>query len=420
MNRTLVGGLALACCVLPVLAETDGTAARSLPMQFEWHEEGPAGFCGKQCRTWISAVGTITADTPHEFLAFTQQRDVRGATLALDSGGGSVHGAIALGREIRRLQLTTTVGKTRPTGDTRATLSPRADCESMCAFVLLAGVKRIVPPEARVMVHQIWLGDRRDDAAAATYSADDLVLVQRDIGLLVQYTFDMGGSAEFLELSLRIPPWEPMHALSRGELRNMRVETEPEPTPSAPASVAAVPADAAPAATNGARRGAEEVHGWQIDDRAGHPVLTRRHPLTVEGMEIGSFDLTLACGATPDAFAVSYSEQRRAQDGVMTPLKTVALSLGAQSEQLELVSSQATPAPELTSVARGTLRSKQIEWFSGASSRALVVSTTNAEKTHTTIRVGNTGLGAAFAQLKQSCNRHVAASHADVVPTNGR
>ena len=89
-------------------------------------------------------------------------------------------------------------------------------CESMCAFVLLAGVERQVPAEARVMVHQIWLGDRRDDPTAANYSAEDLVVVQRDIGRLAQYTMEMGGGIDLLEIALKIPPWEPMRQLSRG------------------------------------------------------------------------------------------------------------------------------------------------------------------------------------------------------------
>src|SRR4029079_10873702 len=98
-------------------------------------------------------------------------------------------------------------------------------CESMCAFVLLAGVERHVPAEARVMVHQIWLGDRRDDPTAANYSAEDLVVVQRDIGRLAQYTVEMGGGIDMLEIALKIPPWEPMRLLTRDELRNMKVVT---------------------------------------------------------------------------------------------------------------------------------------------------------------------------------------------------
>src|SRR5690606_27302407 len=116
------------------------------------------------------------ADTPREFAKFVQTGNARGAMIALDSEGGSVHGAMALGRAIRALNMTTTVGRTVPLqgkdpNDQRARLLPRADCESMCAFVLLAGTKRFVPPQANVRVHQIWLGDRRDDATAANYSA---------------------------------------------------------------------------------------------------------------------------------------------------------------------------------------------------------------------------------------------------------
>ena len=67
--------------------------------------------------------------------------------------------------------------------------------------------------------HQIWMGDRADDAKAATYSAQDLMIVERDIGRLAKYTFDMGGAGDLLSLSLNVPPWEDLHELSPEELR---------------------------------------------------------------------------------------------------------------------------------------------------------------------------------------------------------
>ena len=45
-------------------------------------------------------------------------------------------------------------------------------------------------------------------------------------------------------------------------------------------------------------------------DRAGVAALARRHPLTVEGEDIGSFDLMVACGAGNDSYDVSYVERR--------------------------------------------------------------------------------------------------------------
>jgi hypothetical protein len=89
----------------------------------------------------------------------------------------------------------------------------------MCVFLLLSGKTRYVPETAHVRVHQIWMGDRANDAKAATYSAGDLMIVERDIGRLAKYTFDMGGAGDLLSLSLNVPPWEDLHELSREELR---------------------------------------------------------------------------------------------------------------------------------------------------------------------------------------------------------
>jgi hypothetical protein len=96
---------------------------------------------------------------------------------------------------------------------------PDAYCESMCVFLLLSGKTRYVPHGAHVRVHQIWMGDRADDAKAASYSAQDLMIVERDVGRLAKYTFDMGGAGDLLALSLSVPPWEDLHELSRHELR---------------------------------------------------------------------------------------------------------------------------------------------------------------------------------------------------------
>jgi hypothetical protein len=153
-----------------------------------------------------------------------------------------VIGALALGRVIRRFDMTTTVGRTIPLssddGQPRARLSPKANCESMCAFLLLAGNRRYVPPQAHVLVHQIWLGNKAKRALESRYSAQELSIVERDIGSLARYTVEMGGGLDLLETALGVPPWEPMHRLSADEMRRMRVTTVDrlfEPGPEAPA-----------------------------------------------------------------------------------------------------------------------------------------------------------------------------------------
>lgn len=232
MRRLFWSAFALACGIVqassapPVPADDSGSA----PMRFEWRREGPAEACGANCRVWISAIGYITAETPHEFETFAKDPNTRGAVLVLDSDGGSVLGTLALGRAVRSLGMITTIGKTTPLppaadGDRRATLSPKGNCESMCAFLLLAGARRYVPAEAHVLVHQIWLGKKRKHALESNYSAEELNVVQRDIGRLAQYTIEMGGSGELLETALRIPPWEPLYRLSPDELERMKLST---------------------------------------------------------------------------------------------------------------------------------------------------------------------------------------------------
>ncbi len=224
----LLGATAL-CFALPGATTSPGTLAqastleeRKLPMQFNWVA------CQGDCKGWVAAVGIVTSDSPKEFEAFARDRELAGATIVLDSSGGSVNDSIALGRRFRSLGALTTVGTTvrmqTAQGD-RARVMPEAYCESMCVFLLLSGRIRYVPPAAHVRVHQIWMGDRADDARAASYSAQDLMIVERDIGRLAKFTFDMGGTGDLLALALSVPPWEDLHELSAAELRLTNLAT---------------------------------------------------------------------------------------------------------------------------------------------------------------------------------------------------
>ena len=197
----MLGAYALVVACL-VTADTGSVAKEPLEptsqsMRFEWHVNGQAGDCGLFCQKWISATGTITDNTEAEFQAFAEISDLRGATLILDSEGGSVRGAIALGRAIRRLEMTTSIGRTKvfppdSPGIRRAEVQPDTRCESMCVMLLLGGIRRHVPPEAHVLVHQIWIGSKRGRAREASYTADELELVQRDIGSLARFVVEMG------------------------------------------------------------------------------------------------------------------------------------------------------------------------------------------------------------------------------------
>jgi len=209
------------CAALPSAIAAYGSAAqagaaleeRKMPMKFNWVA------CEPNCRGWVSAVGVVTADSPKDFEQFARGRQLHGATIVLDSSGGSVNDSIALGRRFRSLGMLTTVGSSVQNAEGRPSVSSEGWCESMCVFLLLSGKKRYVPEEAHVRVHQIWMGDRASDAKAASYTAQDLMIVERDIGRLAKFTFDMGGTGDLLSLALNVPPWEELHELNPAELR---------------------------------------------------------------------------------------------------------------------------------------------------------------------------------------------------------
>ena len=229
-GRALLRALAI-CIALPGLAASvtasSASAAvleeRKLPMRFTWIA------CEPDCRGWVTAVGVVTGDTPRDFDEFAKTRDLNGATVVLDSSGGSVNDAITIGRRWRKLGLRTTVGTSielqASSGVMKPAVLPQAYCESMCVFLLLAGNTRYVPDEAHVRVHQIWMGDRADDPKAASYTAQDLMIVQRDVGRLAKYTIEMGGSGDLLALSMSVPPWEDLHRLTADELKQGNLVT---------------------------------------------------------------------------------------------------------------------------------------------------------------------------------------------------
>jgi hypothetical protein len=429
MVRASIAVLAAACTAISsaALAQTtpnpsqpNQTVAGPPPMRFEWMREGPAEKCGTQCREWISATGAIVDTTVMDFEAFAQTRDVRGATVALDSPGGSVVQGLALGREFRRLEIVTTVGQSVRIGaesDQRATLSPNATCNSMCVYVLLGGVQRNVPEEARVLVHQIWPASKRNDANAATYSAANVVAIQRVSGELGRYIVDMGADIELFEISSRIPPWEEMRSLTREELRRLRIHTIDDPFGKPPMVRAAAPpgkkADFAMVSLN--------PLGWTIVERRGLRALVRQHPITIEGQEIGAFEIAFSCSDKPDIFRVSYAEKRFAQNtagGFVDRVEAVGISVRQENSYFRTLLTMEDSVPtkgamELISRARGTIAASLLETavataaaegMASASQQGMIVATTTTGKVRTVIRIGQTGLAEGLRVLTTSCS----------------
>lgn len=143
-------------------------------------------------------------------------------------------------------------------------------------------------------------------------------------------------------------------------------------------------------------------------------LLARRHPLTVEGEDLGRFDLMFGCGESNDSYAVTYVERRRLRDGQRTadPLREVAVSIGPKSAALKISSSEATAKPvELASVARATLPAAVVKAFADTANRSLTVSTVSKGNVTTMIRIGNTGVARSLAHLAASCTKKAVAAN---------
>ena len=399
----------LACATnAPAQSQTEPVVSAQRPaMKFEWMREGPAEKCRDRCREWISASGLIVADTARTFAEFTRQRSPHGATMVIESGGGSVSAAMALGRLLRRLDIATTVGHTEKlpagTDGERGRLSPAAICASMCPFVVLGGVRRHIPVDARVLVHQIWPRLRLDDALAATYNAQDFVGLQRELGLLAKYVVEMGGDIELFEVSMRIPPWESPRPLSSDDVRRMKLVNVEDPfspglvgTDPAASSATSLPVSRVAAATPDA--------GWSVNGAQGQRGISRRHPLTVEGESIGSFELSFTCGE--QGVMATYTEERQLRDEAPADRLSMVSIVNGKDFGLRLaVRSSFENGDELRSVAQASVPAAFVELLASNEGRSLTIGTQTTRRARTSIRPGNMGFAESFQRTLAGCGK---------------
>src|SRR5258707_7381119 len=140
-------------CLLLALSSTDGltpsapaepvagSADNSSPMRLALFADGSPETCATTCRPLIGASGMITTDSARQFITFVRDNALQavqggqaGATVVLESDGGSVLGALDLGRAIRRFGFATSRGpvveRRTATSIKYGEMTWRADCQS--------------------------------------------------------------------------------------------------------------------------------------------------------------------------------------------------------------------------------------------------------------------------------------------------
>jgi hypothetical protein len=122
---------------------------------------GPA--CDPNCPMWIAAVGKITPGTAEKLRRVIQSLAGRRLPILVNSPGGFIDEAMAMGRLIRRDGLSVAVADTSLTEclpaskncELRASTSLKAICASACTLVLAGGIRRYVSDYSFVGVHEL-------------------------------------------------------------------------------------------------------------------------------------------------------------------------------------------------------------------------------------------------------------------------
>jgi len=197
------------------------------------------GPCGSGCDGWIAAEGRIDADASGRLRKLLGRLGERKLQLFLNSPGGSVMGAIELGRLIRSRGLAVSVARTLPAGcrddgqDSKACdalkrsgqdLASALDasgvmCNSACVLVLASGTRRTVPPGVRLAVHAIGVDARKN-------LSPPLVAAATRIGnaKIVDFLHDMGTPKALFDAA-NVVPHESSRVLGRDDLVRFGLDT---------------------------------------------------------------------------------------------------------------------------------------------------------------------------------------------------
>jgi hypothetical protein len=214
--------------------------------------------CRPDCPEWISAEGKIVTGSADALERTLNAAGGRRLPIAINSAGGAVDDAMAMGRLIRAKRLAVVVAHTtfapcakgaKTCGEAKGAADSRgAYCASACTLALAGGVERYVSPQSYVGVHQMteviqqtqvkklykvrylkfagiklelsrhFVGEQKS-TTTAKLAADDAV--DYDVA---DYFAEMGVADPVMKLTMTTPS-ESIHWMSAEELRLSRLAT---------------------------------------------------------------------------------------------------------------------------------------------------------------------------------------------------
>jgi hypothetical protein len=212
------------------------------PLRF-YLAKGDRDACGNGCSEWIAAEGYFDHQADGRLRAFLRRHGSRKLPIYFSSAGGNGATAIAIGRHLRQLGITTGVAKTIPRGcssfgdqssvcraakrssrPVQAEWRPDGRCNSACVYALIGGKARHVPPSARLGVHaaRLTLIRKYSDGREQRLTPKDAPSLHRARAAefdaqLRRYIRDMGIDAGLFEAAAKVPH-ESVHYLTRDQI----------------------------------------------------------------------------------------------------------------------------------------------------------------------------------------------------------
>ncbi len=259
----------LACLALSAAANSETTRLAyatagpraapdaAAPMRFV-KVRGDNVACRPDCPEWISAEGKIVTGSADALERTLKAAGGRRLPIVINSAGGAVEDAMAMGRLIRAKRLAVVVAHTtlapcakgaKNCGEAKGDADSRgAYCASACTLALAGGVERYVSPQGYVGVHQMtevvketqvkklykvrylklaglklelsrhFVGEQKT-VQVAKRAADDSV--DSDVA---DYFDEMGVADPVMKLTLKTPS-KSIHWLTQDELKASRLAT---------------------------------------------------------------------------------------------------------------------------------------------------------------------------------------------------
>lgn len=174
--------------------------------------------CEANCEHWIQAEGSITAESVVQFNALVDALPVkRRITVFLSSPGGSVVGAMALGKAFRAAKANVVIASL--TKDRELNLQAGARCVSACAYAFLGGVRRSLAPGSQVGLHRMV--SLRNEGPFGVFQKRIYDNGSLKI-LLEEYVSEMGVNSEIVDVAERSRP-DAIRILTAEEIEKWRI-----------------------------------------------------------------------------------------------------------------------------------------------------------------------------------------------------